>query len=63
MPKDSKTSLLKKIYGQNIGPAQNTKPMLIENPELLKLAQNGTDHESELENGSLVNGNGRVNAR
>lgn len=62
MPKDSKTSLLKKIYGQNIGPAQNTKPMLIENPELLKLAQNGTDHESELENGSLVNGNGRVNA-
>jgi len=57
MPKDTKSALLKKIYGQNIGPAQSTKPMLIENPELLKLAQNGTDNDSEAEASVAMNGN------
>jgi len=60
MAKDSKSSLLKKIYGQNIGPAQNSKPMLIENPELLKLAQNGND-DSEAEGVASVNGVTRNN--
>jgi len=60
MPKDTKSALLKKIYGQNIGPAQNTKPMLIENPELLKLAQNGADNDSEAEAGVAINGNSKA---
>jgi len=61
MTKDTKSALLKKIYGQNIGPAQSTKPMLIENPELLKLTQNGTDNtDSEAENGVTVNGISRA---
>jgi len=60
MSKDTKNSLLKKIYGQNIGPAQNTKPMLIENPELLKLAQNGVDNESEVDVSVAVNGNNKA---
>jgi len=60
MPKDTKSALLKKIYGQNIGPAQNTKPMLIENPELLKLAQNGADNDSEAEAGVALNGSSKA---
>merc|ERR550519_501662 len=61
MTKDTKSALLKKIYGQNIGPAQSAKPMLIENPELLKLTQNGTDNtDSEAENAVAVNGNSRA---
>jgi len=61
MNKETKSTLLKKIYGQNIGPAQNSKPMLIENPELLKLAQNGTDNtDSEAETNVAVNGNSRA---
>merc|ERR1719483_706116 len=65
MNKETKNSLLKKIYGQNIGPAQNAKPMLIENPELLKLAQNGgtTDNnDSEVEVVPEVNGASRAGA-
>ena len=44
MHKDSRNSLLKKIYGQNIGLVQNSKPIMIENPEFLKLTQNGDDN-------------------
>ena len=46
MQKDSRNSLLKKIYGQNIGLVQNTKPIMIENPEFLKLTQNGDADDS-----------------
>ena len=49
MTKDSRNSLLKKIYGQNIGLVQNTKPIMIENPEFLKLTQNGDDSSGDAE--------------
>ena len=41
MTKDQKNGVMKKIYGQTVGQVASAKPMLIENPELLRLAQNG----------------------
>ena len=60
MQKDSRNSLLKKIYGQNIGLVQNSKPIMIENPEFLKLTQNGDDSSGqgvETESDILNSGN------
>merc|ERR1719370_741410 len=41
MSHESKTAMLKKVYGQTIGQFASSKPTLIENPELLKLQHNG----------------------
>ena len=61
MSKDNRTSLLKKIYGQNIGLVQNSKPIMIENPEFLKLTQNGNDSDAmETDTTPTVNGNGKI---
>ena len=40
MSTDSKNSLLKKLYGQSVG-SVNSKPILIEDPALLKIKENG----------------------
>ena len=57
MQKDSRSSLLKKIYGQNIGMVQNSKPIMIENPEFLKLTQNGDDSSGGAETEEIkING-------
>ena len=48
MTKDMKNGVMKKIYGQTVGQVASAKPVLIENPELLRLAQNG-DTEVEVE--------------
>ena len=62
MQKDSRNSLLKKIYGQNIGLVQNTKPIMIENPEFLKLTQNGDDSSGDAETEKVtMNGGTKVN--
>ena len=61
MQKDSRNSLLKKIYGQNIGLVQNTKPIMIENPEFLKLTQNGDDSSGDAETEKVtINGGTKV---
>ena len=61
MNKDNRTSMLKKIYGQNIGLVQNSKPIMIENPEFLKLTQNGNDSDAmETESAPRVNGNSKL---
>ena len=63
MQKDSRNSLLKKIYGQNIGLVQNSKPIMIENPEFLKLTQNGDDNSGSNSPDSdsvTVNGGNKV---
>ena len=61
MTKENRTSMLKKIYGQNIGLVQNSKPIMIENPEFLKLTQNGNDSDAlETESAPRVNGNSKL---
>lgn len=62
MNKDNRSTLLKGIYGQNIGPAQSQKAFLIENPELLKLSQNqnGVDIGDVEVESSLTNGASRA---
>ena len=64
MTKDSRNSLLKKIYGQNIGLVQNTKPIMIENPEFLKLTQNGDDSSGDAETEKVtLNGGASVSRK
>ena len=61
MTKDNRKSMLKKIYGENIGLVQNSKPIMIENPEFLKLTQNGNDSDAmETESAPRVNGNSKL---
>ena len=61
MQKDSRNSLLKKIYGSNIGLVQNSKPIMIENPEFLKLTQNGEDSNASPDTEAVtLNGGGKV---
>ena len=57
MTPDNRTSMLTKIYGQNIGLVKNSKPIMIENPEFLKLTQNGNDSDAiETDSAPRVNG-------
>lgn len=49
MTKEAKNVMLKKIYGQTIGQVSSAKPTLIENPELLRLAQNGVEEMDDVE--------------
>jgi len=52
MSKESKSAMLKKVYGQTIGQFASAKPTLIENPELLRLQHNGgADSEADTEAG------------
>ena len=52
--------MLKKIYGQNIGLVQNSKPIMIENPEFLKLTQNGDDSSNDAEKETVGMNGGKV---
>ena len=47
MTKDNRTSMLTKIYGQNIGLVKNSKPIMIENPEFLILVGIENLHQGE----------------
>ena len=60
LKKDNRNSLLKKIYGQNIGLVQNNKPIMIENPEILKLTQNGDDSNEKENETVTMNGEAKV---
>ena len=61
MSKENKTSMLKKVFGQNIGLVQNSKPIMIENPEFLKLTQNGNDSDAmETDTVPAMNGNSKM---
>merc|ERR1719234_1474326 len=52
MSKESKSAMLKKVYGANIGQLASAKPTLIENPELLRLQHNGGgDSEADTDAG------------
>ena len=60
LKKDNRQKLLKKIYGQNIGLVQNSKPIMIENPEFLKLTQNGDDSSNDAEKETVGMNGGKV---
>jgi hypothetical protein len=49
MTKEKKEGTLKKVYGGTIGQIASSKPLLVENPELLRLAQNGAVNDVDME--------------